>query len=91
VGTNSVVRLTLIPLMGMGPLAIFLLALRHGAPTRPALAGAVAGLLVGGIAATIYAAQCTDDSPLFVASWYTIDIAGLALVGALSASRFARW
>lgn len=91
VGTNSVVCITYIPLMGIGPLSIFLLALRHGAPARPALAGAVAGLLAGGIAATYYAAQCTDDSPLFVATWYTIAIAGLALVGAGGAHRFARW
>jgi hypothetical protein len=91
VGTNSVVCLTYIPLIGIGPLAIFLLVLRHGAPARPALAGAVAGLLAGGIAATFYAAQCTDDSPLFVATWYTIAIAGLALVGAVGAHRFARW
>ncbi len=91
VGTNSMVCLTYIPLMGIGPLTIFLLALRHGAPARPALAGAVAGLLAGGIAATLYAAQCTDDSPLFVATWYTIAIVGLALVGAVGAHRFARW
>ena len=91
VGTNSVVCLTYIPLIGIGPLAIFLLALRHGAPARPALAGAVAGLLAGAIAATLYAAQCTDDSPLFVATWYTIAIAGLAILGAAGASRFARW
>ena len=91
IGTNSIVCLTFIPLIGIGPLAIFLLALRHGAPTRPALAGAVAGLLAGGIAATFYAAQCTDDSPLFVATWYTIAIAGLALVGAAGANRFVRW
>ena len=80
IGDNSMACLTSIPLIGIGPLAIFLLALRHGAPTRPALAGAVAGLLAGGIAATFYAAQCTDDSPLFVATWYTIAIAGLALL-----------
>jgi hypothetical protein len=91
VGTNSIACLTYIPLIGIGPLAIFLLALRHGAPTRPVLAGAVAGLLAGGIAATFYAAQCTDDSPLFVATWYTIAIAGLALIGAATADRFARW
>ncbi len=91
IGTNSMVCLTFIPLIGIGPLVIFLLALRHGAPTRPAFAGAVAGLLAGGIAATFYAAQCTDDSPLFVATWYTIAIAGLALVGAVGASRIARW
>jgi hypothetical protein len=91
VGTNSMMCLTFIPLMGIGPLAIFLLALRHGAPPRPALAGAIAGVLAGGIAATFYAAKCTDDSPLFIATWYTIAIAGLALVGAVGAHRFARW
>lgn len=91
VGANSMVCLTLISLIGIGPLTIFLLALRQGAPARPALAGAVAGLLAGGIAATFYAAQCTDDSPLFVATWYTIAVAGLALVGAVGAHLFARW
>ena len=91
VGRNSAVCLTYITLIGIGPLAIFLRALRHGAPTSPALAGAVAGLLAGGIAATFYAAQCTDDSPLFVATWYTIAIAGLAILGAIGASRLARW
>jgi hypothetical protein len=91
VGTNSIACLTYIPLIGIGPLAIFLRALCHGAPTRPALAGAAAGLAAGGIAATFYAAQCTDDSPLFVATWYTIAIAGLALIGAAAADRFAQW
>jgi hypothetical protein len=91
VGTNSINCLIYIPLIGIGPLAIFLLALCHGAPTRPALAGAVAGLVAGGIAATFYAAQRTDDSPLFVATWYTIAIAGLALLGAAAADRFAHW
>jgi hypothetical protein len=47
--------------------------------------------VAGGIAATFYAAQCTDDSPLFVATWYTIAIAGLALIGAATADRFAHW
>ena len=91
VGTKSMACLTFIPLIGIGPLVVFLSALRHGAPTRPALAGAIAGLLAGGIAATFYAAQCTDDSPLFVGTWYTIAIAGLALVGAVGGDRFARW
>lgn len=91
IGTNSMVCLTYIPLIGVGPLALFLMALRHGAPTRPALAGAAAGTLAGGIAATFYAAQCTDDSPLFVATWYTIAIAALGVLGAASATKIARW
>lgn len=91
IGTNSMVCLTYIPLIGIGPLAVLLLALRHGAPTKPGLAGAVAGLLAGGIAATLYAAQCNDDSPLFVAVWYTPAIASLVVLGAAGARRLVRW
>jgi hypothetical protein len=91
VGRNMPVCLSMIPLIGLGPLAVFIAALRHGAPTRPALAGAVAGLAAGGLAATFYAAHCTDDSPLFVATWYTIAIAVLAALGALGGRFFARW
>jgi hypothetical protein len=90
-GVNALACLSFISLVGIGPLAVFLLALRHGAPERPALAGAVAGLLAGGIAGAIYAAHCTDDSPLFVATWYTLAVAGLALIGAAAAHRLARW
>jgi hypothetical protein len=87
VGSNSQVCLTAIPLMSVPLLIAALAGLRHGASTRPALTGAVAGLLAGGIAATLYASHCTDDSPLFVATWYT---AALALVTAAGA--FAgRW
>ena len=91
VGTNSLACLGSIPLIGLGPLAIFLATLRHGAPTRPRLAGAVAGVLAGGLSATFYAAHCTDNSPLFVALWYSLAIAALALVGSLVAPRVARW
>jgi hypothetical protein len=91
VGSNSLYCLSLIPLMGIGPLALFVAALRHGAPSRPAMAGAVAGLAAGGIAATLYAAHCTDDSPLFVATWYTLAIAMLTAAGAFAGKKFARW
>ncbi|UCI08855.1 NrsF family protein [Mesorhizobium sp. B1-1-8] len=91
VGTNWYICMSFIPLIGIGPLAIFLGMLRYGAPTRPVLAGAVAGLLAGGLAATFYAAHCFDDSPLFVATWYTIAIAFLALLGALGGRFFVRW
>jgi hypothetical protein len=91
VGSNSLYCLSFIPLMGIGPLALFIATLRHGAPARPALAGAVAGLAAGGIAATLYAAHCTDDSPLFVATWYTLAIAVLTAAGAFAGRVFARW
>jgi hypothetical protein len=91
IGTNAALCLTFIPLIGIGPLAAFLFALRHGAPTRPSLAGAVAGLVAGGLAATFYAAHCTDDSPLFVTTWYPLAIALLAVAGALAGRIFVRW
>ncbi len=91
VGVNSRVCLTYIPLMGLAPLGLILLALRSGAPTRPALTGAVAGLIAGGISAAFYASHCPDDSPLFVATWYVLAIAMLAALGALLGRRLLRW
>lgn len=90
IGNNSLVCMTFIPLIGFGPLAVFLYALRHGAPTKPSLAGAVAGLVAGGLAATFYAAHCTDDSPLFVATWYPLAIGLLAAAGGLAGRLVAR-
>src|SRR6478752_4693646 len=72
VGKNSWICLMAIPLMSLPLLAGALIGLRHGAPARPAVAGAIAGLVSAGLAATLYAAHCSDDSPLFVATWYTL-------------------
>jgi hypothetical protein len=91
VGSNSRVCLAAIPLMSLPLLAAALIGLRHGAPTRPAVAGAVAGLLSAGLAATLYAAHCTDDSPLFVATWYTISTALVTAIGALAGPRVLRF
>jgi hypothetical protein len=91
VGSNSRICLTAIPLMSLPLLAGALLALRHGATTRPAAAGAIAGLLSAGLAATLYASHCTDDSPLFVATWYPIATALVAAVGALVGSKVLRF
>jgi len=84
VGSNSRICMTAIPLMSLPLLAAGLFGLRHGAPTRPALAGGVAGLMSAGLAATIYASHCTDDSPLFVATWYTLAAALVGAIGALA-------
>ncbi len=86
-GSNSMVCLTAIPMLSLPLLVAALIGLRHGAATRPMLTGAVAGLVAGGIAATFYAAHCVDDSPLFVATWYTLALALVSLVGALA----GRW
>ena len=72
-------------------LAGALIGLRHGAPARPATAGAIAGLLSAGLAATLYASHCTDDSPLFVAAWYTIATALVTAIGALAGAKLLRY
>jgi len=91
VGSNSKVCLTAVPLLSLPLLAASLIGLRHGAPARPAVAGAMAGLLSSGLAATLYASNCTDDSPLFVATWYTLATAVVTAIGALAGSRVLRF
>lgn len=68
-----------------------LLVMRSFAPTRPALAGAGAGLFVGGVAATIYGLHCAETSAVFTLIWYTGGIAASALIGALAGWRILRW
>jgi hypothetical protein len=91
VGTNWYHCLMLIPLFSIAPFAALVLAARHGAPTRPRLTGAVVGLASAGIGAFFYAANCTDDSPLFVATWYTLATALVTGLGALVGGRVLRW
>jgi hypothetical protein len=91
VGHNARFCLTLIPLLSIGPLACLLSALREGAPSSPGLAGAVAGLGASGIAATFYAANCTDDSALFVITWYPIATLIVTTAGYLIGRKLLRW
>jgi hypothetical protein len=91
IGSNALHCLTIIPLLSIAPLAALIATMRRGAPMQPRLAGAVAGLASGALAAMLYASNCPDDSPLFVASWYSIAILVVALVGAAAGGRFLRW
>lgn len=91
IGTNSRLCLVAIPLLSLPLLAAALFALRRGAPSRPAVAGAFAGLLSAGLAATLYAAHCTDDSPMFVATWYSLAAAIVAGIGAVAGSRVLKF
>jgi hypothetical protein len=91
IGENAVVCMLSIPLFALPVLAAALYALRAGAATRPALAGMVAGLFAGGVGAALYAAHCPDDSPLFVATWYSLAILAMALVGGVAGRRILRW
>ncbi|MEJ0100884.1 MAG: NrsF family protein [Pseudomonadota bacterium] len=91
VGHNALWCLAMVPMLAVVPLAASLYCLRRAAPADPVRAGAVAGLVSGGLAAAIYAVHCTDDSPLFVALWYTLGVLFVSGVGAALAARLARW
>ena len=91
IGSNMRHCLTAIPLLSIPPLAALIVALREGAPANPALSGALAGAASAGLSAMIYATNCTDDSPLFVASWYPIATLVVMGVGALAGRRWLSW
>lgn len=91
VGQNSMFCMRVIPFLSVPILVALLFVMRQGAPTRPMLAGAVAGLIAGGLGAALYAAHCIDDSPLFVMTWYGISIAAVTAVGAVIGARWLRW
>ena len=91
IGRNWWFCLTVIPSLAIVPLAAFLVALQRAAPADPGLAGALAGLASGAIAATLYASHCIDDSPLFVITWYSIAIGLVTIVGYLAGRRWLAW
>ena len=91
VGHNALHCLSLIPMLSLAPVVCTLLALRHGAPSRPGIAGALAGLSAGAFGAALYALTCRDDSPLFVVTWYSLAIAIVTIGSAIAAKRLLRW
>ncbi|MEZ0213925.1 MAG: NrsF family protein [Xanthobacteraceae bacterium] len=91
VGRNAAFCLKVIPFLALGPLACLLLVLRRGAPANAGRAGALAGLTAGAIAATFYAAHCPDDSPLFIAVWYSLAIMAVTAVGYVGGRLLLRW
>ena len=91
VGSNSLICLSAIPALSVAPLVAALFVLRRAAPASPALAGATAGLMAALAGASLYAFHCFDDSPLFVATWYTAAAVPVVAIGALAGSRVLRW
>jgi hypothetical protein len=91
IGKHAPFCVFFIPVLSIAPLAGFMIALRNGAPENPGMAGAAAGLAASGIAAAIYAWHCPDDSPFFVATWYSTAIAIVTVIGYLLGKRLLRW
>lgn len=90
-GRNAMVCLVVIPFLSLAPMVGAMAVLRRAAPDSPGVAGAVAGLAAGCVAAALYAWRCPDDSPLFVAAWYTLSIAAISVTGYMFGKRTLRW
>jgi hypothetical protein len=65
--------------------------LRGMAPTKLRAAGAAAGLLAGGVGATVYGLHCQEMSAAFVVTWYSLGVGACVAIGALLGPRLLRW
>ena len=90
-GTHPALCLLLVPVMALVPLAAALTVFRDAAPVSVGVSGALAGLMSGALGALVYMLRCTDDAPLFVASWYALAIVITAGMGWAVGRRALRW
>ena len=68
-----------------------LAATRSLAPTRLRAAGAAAGLLAGGLSASVYALHCPESAPAFIVCWYSLGMLTSAAIGAALGPFALRW
>lgn len=90
-GDDWIECLLSIPIIAVVPFALVVWATRQAAPTDLRRAGALAGLVAGGLSAAGYALHCTADSLPFVAVWYSGTIMLCTLAGAILGPRLLRW
>jgi hypothetical protein len=90
-GQTSLLCPWLVLLVSLPGLFVLQIALRTFGPVRLSQAGFACGLLAGAIGATAYALACPEDSPTFVAVWYTLGIVLTSAVGAISGRWLLRW
>lgn len=61
------------------------------APTRPALAGAAAGLFAGAAGAAVYAFHCPELAAPFLGTWYVLGMLVPTALGAILGPLVLRW
>lgn len=66
-------------------------AVKGMAPTRPALAGACAGLASAAAGAVVYALHCPEMQAPFLAVWYMLGMLVTTAVGAVLGAKLLRW
>lgn len=80
-----------IPALSIPAFATLVVMVRRLAPTNLTLVGAYIGLAAGGIGAVGYSFHCGHDSFAFIATFYTLAIFEMAMIGALLGPRVLRW
>lgn len=83
--------LVYVTILSLPALAALLWVMKTLAPTRPALAGAAAGLLAGALGATVYALHCPEMAAPFLGAWYLLGMLIPAALGAVVGPRLLRW
>lgn len=78
-------------LLSIPVLIPLMLSMRRLAPTRPAIAGLLAGLASGGLAAALYSLHCPEWAASFVATWYALGVFASGMLGAVTGMRLLRW
>ena len=90
-GQSPALCLAIIVALSVVPAATALGCMRAGAPRRPALAGAVAGLIGSSIGMGVFALYCPNDSALFVGIWYLAALIATTGVCAVAGGRLLAW
>jgi hypothetical protein len=80
-----------IALLSAPVLLLSMWAMRAAAPTRPGMAGAAAGLLAGGLGATVYTLHCPELAAPFLGVWYVLGMSIPAAMGAAIGRSLLRW
>ena len=73
------------------PLVITIFVLKRGVTTRPAVAGATAGVLAGALGAAAYSLVCKNNGGLFVAVWYPTAVLLVVGLGSIIGRRALAW
>jgi hypothetical protein len=81
----------LIAMLSVPTFVAVMLAMKGQAPTQPLLAGFVAGLLSGAVAAVVYCLHCPEMGAPFIGFWYLLGILIPASVGAALGESLFRW
>ena len=90
-GSTWSVCALLIAMLSVPIFVCVLWVMRQLAVTRPTIAGGVAGLFSGAMAASVYGLHCPEVSPAFVGIWYVLGILIPTFTGLLIGRRVLSW